>query len=233
VDYEKLRAGVVESTEPSTKKHGKTTRDLPTSKSYIESSSPPALWYAVAAFAATGLTYESDVGQLTKARIEFEQWAKARRKVAEAKIPFIIEHVKRVLESQPKVLVFAHHIEVISQLSDAFTDAEHVVYYGGTPEKQRAANVERFQKDPECKVFIGGLQAAGVGLTLTAASLVVFAEIDGKDPRQAEDRVHRIGQVNPVLIQTLVFDWSVDANLARMMIAKVELSEKVLDGKGQ
>lgn len=184
-----------------------------------------------AAFAATGLTYESDVESLTKAPLLFQELAAARKAVALAKVPLIVEHVRRVLgEGVRKVVLFAHHREVIGLLSDAFGLDECVLYYGGVPERERAENVKRFQTDDAVRVFLGGLTAAGVGLTLTASSHVVFGEIDWKDPRQAEDRVHRIGQTaESVLIQTLVFDWSVDANMARAMVAKIALSEKTLD----
>ena len=184
------------------------------------------------AFVATGLDYAASLEHLTKARLMFEDWAAARVAVAEAKIPHVLDHVKCLLESEAKVLVFGHHRVLLDALAEAFSLEECVTYTGGTPEKARADAVRRFQEDPACRVFLGSLGAAGVGLTLTAARVVVFAEIDGKDPRQAEDRVHRIGQeADSVLIQTLVFDGSVDANLARLMKAKVEIAEMALDGR--
>lgn len=96
---------------------------------------------------------------------------------------------------------------------------------------QRQAAVDRFQNDPECKYFIGSIRAAGVGLTLTAASHVVFAELDWTPGAmsQAEDRCHRIGQVNSVLVQHIVLDGSIDARMVHTIVAKQEVITTALD----
>ena len=184
-----------------------------------------------AAFHETGLDYAADVALLVKAQVEFRRWAEARKRVALAKVPLVIEHVRRVLDSERKVVVLGHHVEALRAIWDAFLLEEAALYYGATPEQERDREVRRFQEDPACRVFVGGLTSAGTGLTLTAARVLVFAEIDGRDPRQAEDRVHRIGQAESVLIQTLVFDLSVDANLARLAGKKMNDSDRALDGR--
>ena len=74
------------------------------------------------------------------------------------------------------------------------------------------------------------IEAAGVGLTLTAASLVIFVEQDwvpGKNV-QAEDRVHRIGQTDNVLIQYLVLNGTLDSHIAKVNVAKQEVLDAVL-----
>lgn len=96
---------------------------------------------------------------------------------------------------------------------------------------QRQAAVDRFQNDPSCQYFIGSIRAAGVGLTLTAASHVVFAELDWTPGAmsQAEDRCHRIGQVNSVLVQHIVLDGSIDARMVHTIVAKQEVITTALD----
>ena len=83
-------------------------------------------------------------------------------------------------------------------------------------------------------MFVGGIQAAGVGITLTAASHVVFAELDWVPGNlaQAEDRCHRIGQVDSVLVQHLVLDGSMDARMAQIIVEKMDVIAAAVDAKG-
>lgn len=160
----------------------------------------------------------------------FEEMSTIRRLNAVAKIPAVIEHLEDAIESSGKVVCFAHHKEVIAALYNHFGECA-VVVAGDTPMKTRQANVESFQKDPKCKLFIGNLIAAGTGITLTAASHVVFAELSWVpgEVSQAEDRCHRIGQKESVLIQHLVLAGSIDAVMAKTIVAKQSVIEKALN----
>lgn len=97
--------------------------------------------------------------------------------------------------------------------------------------RPRQAAVDAFQGDPNVRVFIGSITAAGVGITLTASSHVVFAELDWVPGNltQAEDRCHRIGQRESVLVQHLVLDGSLDARMAKILVRKQEIIDKALD----
>ena len=98
----------------------------------------------------------------------------------------------------------------------------------------RQEAVERFQGDPVIRLFCGNMQAAGVGITLTASSHVVFGELDWVPATlsQAEDRTHRIGQhADNVLIQHLVLEGSLDAIMAQRVIDKQKLIDQALDNK--
>lgn len=99
--------------------------------------------------------------------------------------------------------------------------------------EKRQAAVDAFQNDPNVTVFLGQIQAAGVGLTLTASSHVIFAELDWVpgNVSQAEDRCHRIGQKDAVLVQHLVFDGSIDANMAHKLVAKQAVIDAALDNE--
>jgi len=173
-----------------------------------------------------------EVVQLMKGglRVAFEEMATVRREMAESKIPMIIEHLHDVLDADKKVVVFCHHIEVAKQLSEEFGKVA-VTLTGSTlpPARQRA--VDSFQNDPKVRLFIGNIRAAGVGLTLTAASHVVFAEMDWTpgNMTQAEDRCHRIGQKDSVLIQYLVLTGSLDAAMAKTLVSKSRVIERAVD----
>jgi SWI/SNF-related matrix-associated actin-dependent regulator 1 of chromatin subfamily A len=177
-------------------------------------------------------TYKEEVAALTRARREsFAEISRVRHRVALAKVPSAASFIEDLLESEQKVVVWAHHLDVIQSLADALRAYNPVTLTGETPaaEKQRA--VDRFQSDPSVRVFLGGITAAGVGITLTAASTEVFVELDWVPGRmaQAEDRCHRIGQASAVLVLHLVLDGSLDQILAETLIEKQEISEQALD----
>ena len=178
--------------------------------------------------------YKAAIGQLRQANnIAFTEMAAIRKELAIAKIPFAVEYVKNMVEEGEKVVVMAHHREVVDQLQAEF-GLQAVKLYGGMSEVEKSANVDRFQNDPSCKVFIGSIHAAGVGITLTAAQKMLFAELDWTPANmlQAEDRIHRIGQEGNALIQQLVFDGSLDAKMAETLVRKMEVIEKALDKTG-
>jgi SWI/SNF-related matrix-associated actin-dependent regulator 1 of chromatin subfamily A len=176
----------------------------------------------LAAFAAA-------MRQLGGRSASFEEMSKLRRATAVAKIPHVVEHVRGCLENVDKVVVFIHHHDVAHALAREFNNA--AVVTGETRPDARQAEVDRFQLDPDCRVFIGSIQAAGVGLTLTAAQLAIFAEMDWVpgNMAQAEDRLHRIGQLGSVLVQFLVFVDSIDSYMANMTIDKQETISAAVD----
>ncbi len=176
--------------------------------------------------------YEVAASKLQSATaVAFTEISRARHAVAMAKVPHVIEHVQGMLEEGvEKVVLFAHHHDVVDALAAEFS-GECVVLTGKTDMAGRQAAVDAFQNDPSVRVFIGSITAAGVGLTLTAASNVVFAELDWvpANVSQAEDRCHRIGQTESVHVQHLVLDGSLDAKMANVIVAKQAVADSALD----
>lgn len=111
-----------------------------------------------------------------------------------------------------KIVIFAIHRDVIEGLRNRFGKYGVVTLYGGTPAEKRQAHIDRFQKDPKCRVFVGNIQAAGTGITLTAAHEVAFIEADWvpANNAQAAMRCHRIGQAKPVRVRFFSCAGSVD-----------------------
>ena len=142
--------------------------------------------------------------------------------------------MKSVLEDAGKLVVFAHHRAVVAELAEPFGDAA-VTLTGSDSTESRQASVDRFQEDPTCTIFIGSITAAGFGLTLTASSHVVFAELDWVPAHmtQAEDRTHRIGQKGSVLVQHLVLQDSLDARMVGTLLKKQRVVDQVTDGSVQ
>jgi SWI/SNF-related matrix-associated actin-dependent regulator 1 of chromatin subfamily A len=161
--------------------------------------------------------------------ISFFEMSSERKAVAMAKVPALIEHIHEILESKDKVVVMAHHHKVIDLISSEFGKAVAIVD-GRTPVKARQAEVDRFQNDPSCNLFICSIQLGGTGFTLTAADTVVFAELDWVPGNltQAEDRLHRIGQHRPVFVQHIVLNSSLDAEMIETVIRKQKVVTAVL-----
>ncbi len=177
--------------------------------------------------------YRSAVQNLRQAyNVAFTEMAAVRKELAIAKIPFVIDYVEGVIDEGKKVVVMAHHREVIDKLQNHF-GLKAVKFYGGMSESEKSNSVDRFQQDPSCMVFNGSIHAAGVGITLTSAQNMLFAELDWTPANmlQAEDRIHRIGQEGNALIQQLVFEESLDAKMADTLVRKMAVIEKALDKK--
>lgn len=165
----------------------------------------------------------------------FSEISRVRKETAVAKIPYVIENLREMLDANEKIVVMAHHHEVVDSLADALREFGVVSVDGRTPNQDRDKAVEAFQDDPNVRVFVGTIKAAGVGLTLTAASVVVFAELDWVpgNVTQAEDRVHRIGQRNAVMIYHLVLENSLDERMVEIIIGKQKVIDDALDTEGQ
>jgi len=156
--------------------------------------------------------------------------AKLRHDLAMAKLNDCISHIECLLESKHKLVVFAHHRAVISKLQESLKDYGCVVFDGSTSAMDKNKAVESFQKDEACRVFIGQMQSAGVGITLTAADTVVFVEsswVPG-EVEQAVDRCHRIGQKNHVLAQFLTVSGSIDEIMLRAIAKKKSVINKIM-----
>ena len=165
------------------------------------------------------------------AGVAFDKMAKARQEVAVSKVPFVVKHISNIASAQ-KVIVFAHHKAVVEALMQGLSEFNPVKVVGGMSAKEKDASVVTFQNDDKCRVFVGNITAAGVGLTLTASSTVVFAELPFRpsDAIQGEDRACRIGaSSDKVLVQHIILDGSLDVKLARMLIHKQNVCDKVLD----
>ena len=146
----------------------------------------------------------------------------------------IIEFVKDFVASSEnrKIIVFAQFIETQKILKEAFPGIS-VSLLGEDNDEKRNEAVEKFQNDPTIRVFVGSTKAAGVGLTLTAADTVCFADLmwSPADHEQAADRVHRISQTNPVFIYYMIFKNSIESMIWNIIGEKLSILTQITDGK--
>ena len=160
--------------------------------------------------------------------VAFQDLSAVRLETALHKLPHVIAYIQDLLEEEEKLVVFAWHREVVDALAASLPRA--VKLYGGMSDRAKDQAVQDFQAG-DARVFVGQITAAGTGLTLAAADTAVFAEIDWVPGNitQAEDRLHRIGQSNPVRIIHLVQAGSVDCRMVRALVAKQEVIDAVND----
>lgn len=155
-----------------------------------------------------------------------------RKDLSIAKVPEVCGFIEEALETQDKVVVFAHHHETLDGIYEHLTKLglDVVRIDGRSSPEHRDCAVDRFQNG-EARVFVGGIKVAGVGLTLTASSHVIFAEIDWVPANlvQAEDRCHRIGQDRGTLVQYLMVEHSLDYKMWYSILQKMESIQRVLD----
>lgn len=175
--------------------------------------------------------YRAAVGALREgAKAAFDEIARLRHDTARAKVPAVVEHLRDCLEAGSKVVVMAHHHDVQDAILAEFPGVA-VLHRGGLSDTAKQEAVDRFQSDDSIRLFIGSIQASGVGITLTASAHVVFAELDWVPGNitQAEDRCHRIGQRESVLVQHLVLNESLDARMAHTLVNKQAVIASALD----
>jgi hypothetical protein len=177
--------------------------------------------------------YDTALKKLYSDKVLFTEWSRIRLEQGLAKVQAVIDRVEDCIsQGVEKIILFCHHREVLAKLQAGLLHHGIVTFHGDTPLDERQNAVDVFQDDPNCKVFLGTVKAAGVGITLTAASHVIFAELDPTpgNMAQAEDRAHRIGQTRGVFIEHLVWDGSLDARMCRLLIKKQDVIDRVLNG---
>ncbi|KAG2726666.1 hypothetical protein I3760_01G124400 [Carya illinoinensis] len=153
---------------------------------------------------------------------------------AEAKIPAVLDYLGTVIEAGCKFLIFAHHQPMIDSIHQFLLKKKVgcIRIDGSTPPASRQALVTDFQEKEATKAAVLSIRAGGVGLTLTAASTVIFAELSWTpgDLIQAEDRAHRIGQVSSVNVYYLLANDTVDDIIWDVVQSKLENLGQMLDG---
>ena len=156
---------------------------------------------------------------------------------AEAKLRKALSWIADFVESGEKLIVFAWHRATIDAVVEALQEAKvgTVSLDGRTPVNKRQAIVDAFQEDDDVQVFVGNIQAAGEGITLTAAANVVFLEYGWKpgEHAQAEDRANRIGQDRPVTVWYLNAEDTIDAMLFQIIDGKRMVIDTILEGESR
>ena len=156
----------------------------------------------------------------------------ARQALAIAKAPATLDFVRGATEQGEKVIVFSCFDGPIQKLATELGPAA-VVLTGKTPGDKRQAVVDRFQQDEAVRVFLANIIAGGGGLNLTAATQVVFNDLDWVPANhwQAEDRAYRIGQTRTVNVTYVVAENTIDDFVQAVLEAKAAIVNAIVEGE--
>ena len=156
---------------------------------------------------------------------------KLKQLAVAGKMKAMTDWIDSFLLTGEKLVIFAVHKVLIATLMEKYGEIA-VKIDGSVTMVKRQKAVEEFQNNDKIKLFIGNIQAASEGITLTASSNVVFLEL-GWTPGshgQAEDRVHRIGQDFPCTAYYLLANKTIEEEIALLIDEKQKTSDAVLDG---
>src|SRR6476661_5395929 len=172
-------------------------------------------------FAASDASHPNDknfLAQLTKVRVALH---KAKHRAVE-------ERIRDVISTDRKVVLFTAFTDGLKKHKAVFS-GECVTISGSDNAEQRMQAVDRFQNDPEVRVAICNIIAGGVGITLTAATHVIFQDLDWVPANhlQAEDRAYRMGQTERVTVEYMLADGTLDVFIAELLEAKLRLINAV------
>jgi SNF2 family DNA or RNA helicase len=137
-------------------------------------------------------------------------------------------------EIEGKVVIWAHWQRdvnrIIREISKKFGANSFVDYYGPTPMSDRQKNIENFQNKPECRFFIGTTQTGGYGITLTAASTMIYYSngYDLEKRQQSEARIDRIGQKYPMTYIDIIGEKTVDEKIVKALKDKVNIASQIM-----
>ncbi|MDQ3157551.1 MAG: DEAD/DEAH box helicase [Actinomycetota bacterium] len=159
------------------------------------------------------------------------------RRIGQAKAGLAADYTAQLAHSVGKVVFFAKHVDVMDVAEETF-DKRGIRYSsirGDQTPKARQKNIDAFVNDPDVSVVVCSLSAAGVGINLQVASNMVLAELSWTDAEQTQaiDRVHRIGQDEPVTAWRIIAAQTIDTKIVELIDSKAGLAARALDGSDE
>jgi superfamily II DNA or RNA helicase len=153
-----------------------------------------------------------------------------RRNDSSAKMDVLIEHLEEVVAEGHKALVFSQFTSLLALVKERLDESGMVYEYLDGATRDRQQRVERFQNDPDCKLFLISLKAGGLGLNLTAAEYVFLLDPwwNPAVEAQAVDRAHRIGQTHQVFAYRLIARDTVEEKILQLQSSKRDLAAAII-----
>ncbi|WP_254052277.1 DEAD/DEAH box helicase [Aeromicrobium sp. A1-2] len=159
------------------------------------------------------------------------------RRIGQAKAGLAADYTAQLAHSVGKVVFFAKHVDVMDTAEETFKarGIRYASIRGDQTTAVRQRNIDAFVDDPEVAVAVCSLTAAGVGINLQVASNIVLAELSWTDAEQTQaiDRVHRIGQAEPVTAWRIIASQTIDTKIVELIDSKAGLAARALDGSDE
>jgi SWI/SNF-related matrix-associated actin-dependent regulator 1 of chromatin subfamily A len=155
-----------------------------------------------------------------------------RQFIAQQAIPYTIEMAENAIEMGRKVIVFTSFTDELNTIADHFGKAA-VRHNGPMTNNMKQKSVDSFQNNDKIKVFVGNIKSAGVGITLTEGTVVIFNSFDWVtgNNEQAEDRAFRIGQKNDVNVYYQLFDNTISTRMWETLKYKKDIISTIMGEK--
>lgn len=173
--------------------------------------------------------YDKNPDESSSLTVQFSKLMKVRKVIANEKVKQTIEFTENILEQGKKVIIFTNFTDTLQSIYQHF--GKKAVYLDGScSNSQRQQAVDLFQNDEKIQVFVGNLKAAGVGLTLTAAEVVMMNDLSfvPAEHAQAEDRAYRYGQKSNVLVYYPLFDNTIEGAIYDILNNKKRIINTVM-----
>ena len=175
------------------------------------------------------LEWENNESEKKTLAIRLSKLMMARQIIAESKLESTYELIDNAIEQGKKVIVFTNFTATLEEIAWKY-NKRSVTLDGRMSKQKRQESVDRFQNDDKIQVFVGNIKAAGVGITLTAAEVVIFNDLSfvPSDHAQAEDRAYRYGQKSNVSVFYPVFENTIEMIIYDILQRKKNVIETVM-----
>jgi SWI/SNF-related matrix-associated actin-dependent regulator 1 of chromatin subfamily A len=173
--------------------------------------------------------YDKNPDESSSLTVQFSKLMKVRKVIANEKTKQTIDFAENILEQGKKVIIFTNFTDTLQTIYQHF--GKQAVYLDGScSNSMRQQAVDSFQNDDKIKVFVGNLKAAGVGLTLTAAEVVIMNDLSfvPAEHAQAEDRAYRYGQKSNVLVYYPLFENTIEGAIYDILNRKKQIIRTVM-----
>jgi len=133
-----------------------------------------------------------------------------------------------------KAVIWSHYTHdvkrIIEEIKNKYGEDSVVDYFGETTQDQRSINIKKFQNDDKCRFFVGTTHTGGYGITLTAASTMIYFSngYDLEKRQQSEARIDRIGQEKPMTYIDIISEDTVDDRIVKALRSKINIANEIM-----